>query len=118
MLMPADEARIFIYFKPVDMRKAIDGLSSLVMSCLDESPQSGDIYLFRNKRGNKIKLIFWDRNGFVMYYKRLDKGGFKFPKNIDTDSITITRERLDWLLMGFDFMSGHTAMTPNSIHYF
>lgn len=116
--MPAEETRIFVYFKPVDMRKAIDGLAALVINCLDETPSSGDLFIFRNKSGNKVKLIYWDRNGFVMFYKRLDKGRFKFPKNITCDSITITRERLDWLLMGFDFMLSQTTTDVKNLYYY
>ena len=117
MLTPSISARIFVYFKSVDMRKAINGLSSLVISDLSESPRSGDLFIFRNRAGNKIKIIYWDRNGFVMFYKRLDKGGFKFPKRVTCGSITITSEQLDWLLMGFDFMLPNETGN-NVIHYY
>ena len=106
MLTPSSELRIFVYSEPVDLRKAINGLSALVASTLDESPDSGDLFIFRNRQGDKVKLIFWDRNGFAHYYKRLDKGRFKFSKQLTKTSFTINREQLDWLLMGFNFMTG------------
>ena len=106
MLTPTAELRIFVYSEPVDLRKAINGLSALVASTLEESPDSGDLFIFRNRRADKIKLIFWDRNGFVLYYKSLDKGRFKFSKQPSEKSFSINREQLDWLLMGFDFMTG------------
>lgn len=106
MLVPSDEIQLFVYNQPVDLRKAINGLSALVVTCLGESPESGDLFIFRNRRGDKVKLIFWDRNGFVLYYKRLEQGRFKFPKEGTKEPFVIDKARLDWLLMGFDFMSG------------
>ena len=67
MIRLADNAKMFVYFQPVDMRKAIDGLSAIVTSCLNEAPESGDMFIFRNKRANKIKLIYW-----IIYYIRIE----------------------------------------------
>jgi len=118
MLVPRESCRIFVYVHPVDMRKAIDGLSALVVSELQALPSNGDMFIFRNKRSNKTKLLVYDRNGFVLFYKRLDKGAFKFPKQISSDTIIITNEQLDWLLMGFDFMLSRTSMSVMPSHYF
>ena len=104
MLNIKETSQVYVYFKPVDLRKSIDGLCAVALDCLSGSLRNGDIFIFRNKRRTKLKLIFWDRNGFVMYYKRLDKGGFKFPTHPEDDSAHISAEQLDWLLMGFNFM--------------
>lgn len=89
---------------PVDMRKSIDGLSGLVMDMLKQSPQSGDLFVFYNRARDKIKILCWDKNGFVMHYKRLEKGRFKL-KGLEKDgSILLTENQLQWLLAGLNFM--------------
>lgn len=115
-----ESARIFVYFEPIDLRKAIDGLSYLVLSCLNQRPESGDLFIFRNRIGDKIKAIYWDRNGFVLFYKRLDKGKFCFSKSMNSSSLTITAEQLDWLLMGFDFMVTKKGQSETNavLHYY
>lgn len=100
------------------MRKAIDGLSALIVDALDKEPTSGDIFIFRNKSGDKIKLLYWDKNGFMLCYKRLAKGRFKFPRDRQ-GCITISAEQLSWLLMGFDFtLSQTTKSVKNSLYYY
>lgn len=74
------------------------------MDDFPSEPQSGDIYIFWNRARNKIKLLFWDKNGFVMYYKRLEQGQFKLPRDIDAIEWLITHDQLTWLLAGLDFM--------------
>lgn len=97
--------KVFIYHHHVDMRKAIDGLSMLVMESLQLNPQDKALYLFRNKSANKFKAIFWDDNGFMMLYKRCEKGRFKFPKDINEDYYVIDGDLFSWLNKGFDFYS-------------
>ncbi len=70
--------RIFAYSKPVDMRKSFDGLIALTAQSLKEDPLSGTFYLFSNRRGNMVKILFWDRTGFCLYAKRLEQGRFRF----------------------------------------
>ena len=65
--------------KPIDMRKSIDGLSMLVIERLQSQPMDA-VFVFRNKSGDKVKLLYWDTNGFVMHYKRLERGKFKWPQ--------------------------------------
>lgn len=62
------------------MRKSMDGLSAMVRGELGEDPLSGHLFLFRNRRGDRLKLLYWDRNGFALWYKRLEKGRFSFPR--------------------------------------
>jgi transposase len=72
-------ARYFLYLEPTDMRKSFDGLCGLVTSRLKADPMSGDIFIFINKPRNRIKLLRWESGGFVLFYKRLEKGTFELP---------------------------------------
>ncbi len=101
MLMPYDNRSIFIASQPIDFRMSIDGLSSFITHENNTNLHDGNIYVFYNKHLNKIKCLFWDRNGFVLYYKRLDQCKFKMKKllrNIDT----ITPSELENLLAGVE----------------
>ncbi len=73
-------ARYFLYLEPTDMRKSFDGLCGLVTSRLGQNPMSGDLYIFVNKPRNRIKMLRWEPGGFVLFYKRLEKGSFHLPK--------------------------------------
>ena len=103
MLKINEGATIFIYNQAVDMRKAINGLVAVIVECLESNPQSGDVYIFHNRSCDKAKLIYWDVNGFSLYYKRLDKGRFQFSKMSEGDKQSITEAQLRALLMGIDF---------------
>ena len=72
--------RIFAYTEPTDMRKSFQGLLALVQKIFrDQDPYSGDLYLFVNRRGNYVKILAWDRTGFVLFAKKLERGRFVFP---------------------------------------
>lgn len=71
--------RYYLYREPADMRKSFDGLCGLVRSGMKRDPLSGDVFVFINRRRTHIKLLVWDRSGFVLYYKRLEKGTFEVP---------------------------------------
>jgi len=81
--------RYFLYREPADMRKGFDGLGGLVRSALKRDPLSGDVFVFINRRRTHVKLLVWDRNGFVLYYKRLERGTFEIP----------VTDRLTWPLL-------------------
>jgi transposase len=93
---------IWLYPNPIDFRKQIDGLVMLIADYLQLNPTSGQLFLFRNRQANKIKLLWWDRNGFWLCYKRLEKGRLQFPK-IQDEVMSLTSEQLSWLLSGLDF---------------
>lgn len=104
MLNLKASTKIYIASQAVDMRKAIDGLSYQVLEQLEVDPQSGNLFIFYNRRCNKVKALLWDRNGFVLIYKRLEKGRFKFSRRSDGQAYEIEHQQLKWLLGGFDFM--------------
>ena len=72
--------RYYLYREPADMRKSFDGLCGLVTGGLRRDPLSGDVFVFINRRRTHIKLLVWDRSGFVLYYKRLEEGTFEVPE--------------------------------------
>ncbi len=98
-----ERVKIYVSVEPVDMRKAIDGLCIQVVDVLEQNPQSEQVFLFRNRSGDKIKILFWDKNGFMLLYKRLEKGRFKFPASMTDAHVEMDCRDLKWLLAGFDF---------------
>lgn len=102
MLSLEPKARVYLCTAIVDMRKSIDGLCSVVLDELEGSPKSGDLFIFCNRSRNKVKCLCWDKNGFVLHYKRLDRGRFQLKHRADS-SMELTSDQLDWLLAGLDF---------------
>lgn len=79
MFLQRDPRRILAYRHAVDMRKSYDGLMALVQTALHEDPLSGDLFVFVNRRGTHLKLVFWDRTGYCLFAKRLERGRFMLP---------------------------------------
>lgn len=77
MLPPS--VRIFLSGRPADLRRSFDGLAALTRDQIGQDPLSGHLFVFRNKSGDRVKLLFWDRSGFWLFYKRLERGTFRFP---------------------------------------
>ena len=94
--------KIWFYQSPIDFRKQIDGLVLRVADLIKQDPTSGQLFMFRNRQANKLKLLFWDQNGFWLLYKRLEKGRFKLPSRSD-NTLEISRDELGALLSGLDF---------------
>lgn len=101
MLIPYEDKQIFIASQPVDFRMSIDGLSQFLSRENRTHLHDGSIYVFYNRHKDKIKCLFWDRNGFVLYYKRLDKCTFKIRKMLKSVE-KITGSDLENLLSGFE----------------
>lgn len=99
MKMPLQEmSRILVYGKPVDMRNGFDGLVSLVRRGLGEDPLSGDLFVFLNRRGNVVKALLWDRTGFIIISKRLERGRFRLRNR--EDKLVLTSQALELLMDG------------------
>jgi transposase len=95
----AGACRIFAYTQPTDMRKSFQGLLALVQRVfVDEDPYSGSLFVFVNRRGNCVKILVWDRTGFVLYAKRLERGRFAFPG--DDDAQELSEKALRFILDG------------------
>lgn len=104
MLTLPPAVRIHLATQPIDIRKSFDGLSGAVREILSEDPFSGHLFIFRNKRGDMVKLIWWSRGGFTILYKRLEKGTFHLPKQIDRDvrAVIIDSVELSLMLEGIE----------------
>lgn len=89
----------YLYIEPTDMRKGFNGLSGLVRNKLGKNPLSGAVFIFLNRRRDRMKLLVWDRDGFVLYYKLLEKGTFQLPKQRG-ESIAISWHQLVLILEG------------------
>jgi hypothetical protein len=94
--------QVYLCRKPVDFRKSIDGLSVLIEQELLLSPFASTLYVFVNRGRNRIKVLYWHRNGFCLWLKRLESERFAWPSDLDTDEQTLSLQEFEWLLEGFD----------------
>jgi transposase len=94
--------RIWVAGHPIDFRRSIDGLCAQVTECFEMKPQDG-IYVFYNARRNRLKLLVWHYNGFMMIYKRLEKSHFPFCFSKNFEKISIEEKALQGLLLGLDW---------------
>lgn len=99
MLSLTASTRIYLYRAPCDMRKSFDGLCGIIRSALRADPLSGSLYVFVNRRRSMAKLLYWDHDGFAIWYKRLERGCFCLPSRCAHDG-RIERRQLAMLLEG------------------
>jgi len=96
--------RIWLATRATDLRKSFDSLAELVRQQLKGDPLSGQLFVFRNKRADRVKLLYWDEDGFVIIYKRLEAGTFRFPE-AEAGGVEIRAADLQMLLDGIDLAS-------------
>lgn len=115
MLRPGNEIQVYLYNEPVDMRKSMNGLSILVEQEMELSPTMDALFVFCNRGRDKIKLLCWERNGFIVWYKRLEKQRFRWP--CVNETLHLTGQELNWLLDGFDIFNNqpHSPLNFNSV---
>ena len=108
MLALSSAQQYYFYRQPTDMRKSFAGLSGLVRGELGRDPVSGDVFVFVNRRRDRIKLLVWDRSGFVLYYKHLQQGTFELP-DFEADALycVMRWEELVMILEGVALQSVH-----------
>ncbi len=104
MLSFPELVRIYVSTQPTDMRKGFDSLAAVVRDWLGHDPLSGHLFVFRSRRGDRVKLLWWDRDGLAIVYKRLERGVFRFPAAGDPEarSIEVSAEELSLVLWGID----------------
>jgi transposase len=102
MMRPSEKIEVFLYRGIVDMRKSINGLSAIVEEELGLSPFGPSLFVFCNRQRDKIKILYWERSGFVLWYKRLEKARFPWPRRDKDDVLEMTRRELNWILDGID----------------
>jgi transposase len=116
MLLPFN-ATIWFYRQPIDFRKQIDGLVILVADTLEKNPTSGQLFVFRNKKSDKLKMLYWESEGFWLLYKRFEKGKFKFPCIAD-EAMELSMQQLQGLLSGIDFTQQKQPDKCQYSHFF
>ena len=107
---------VYLHRDPVDMRKSIDGLSTIVLDELKMSFDAKKLFVFVSRCGKKLKILYWDRTGFALWYKRLEKQRFKWPRNHDQAILQSSASQLTQLLCGFDvFQKPHEYLQYQQI---
>jgi transposase len=104
-------ARIWIACGATDMRKGFDGLAAIVQLQLLEDPFSGQLFVFRGRRGDRVKLLWWDGDGLCLFSKRLEHGRFVWP-HADSGVVHLSRAQLSMLLEGIDWRRAQRTHTP------
>jgi len=97
--------KIWLCTKPADMRRSFDGLAALVRDWLGSDPLSGELFVFRNKSADRAKLLLWEEDGFVIFYKRLEEGTFHFPIASNHSVVAVRAADLLLLLSGVELAS-------------
>jgi transposase len=121
MLPLSTSCRYFLYRHQTDMRKGFDGLSGLVRDGLQMDPLDGDVFIFFNKRRGQVKLLHWERDGFSIYHKRLERGTYELPPVTGTaTSVELRSDELMLILQGISLQSVHRrkrfGQTKNIFH--
>lgn len=102
MIRPGVElSEIYICTEAVDFRKQINGLAALVQDELSLDPFSEHLFVFTNRRKDRVKMLYWERNGFVLWMKRLERERFRWPRG-ESPTVRLSGQELNWLLDGFD----------------
>jgi transposase len=94
---------IYLHRGYVDFRKSVDGLALIVEEEMSHMPMSGDLFVFCNRRRDRLKLLYWDKSGFAMWYKRLEEEKFSWPKHLADEVVELGAQELEFLLAGYAF---------------
>lgn len=100
----AAATQVWIATAPVDLRKSFDGLTEVVRSFLGHDPLSGNLFVFRNKNSQRLKILWWDRGGLTIYYRRLERGAFRFPSS-EQSAVAVDSAQLLRLLDGLEVVT-------------
>lgn len=116
MLNLKSKSNVYLACGSTDMRKSIDGLAIIIQLNFKLDPFSDAMFVFCNAKRDKLKLLYWDRNGFWLYYRRLEKGRFRWPEKADEKVLHITERELRWLLDGLDiYQKAHKAVLQRKL---
>ena len=117
MRPPNSLPSVYLCHAPIDFRKGINGLSIFVEQNFPTSPFSEHLFVFVNKRKDKIKILYWERSGFCLWQKRLEEERFKWPKSSSQKMLTINGQQLNWLLDGYDLsrMMPHKTLEYSTV---
>jgi transposase len=109
MVTLPSSVRIFMAMEPVDLRRGFDGLAAATRSVIHQDPLSGHLFVFLNRRRNRIKILYWDRTGYLLLYKRLERGTFEWPvrAQLGVRQVEIDSGDLAMVLEGVDLRDAH-----------
>lgn len=102
MKMFVDVKAVYLHRDPVDFRQSINGLVATVEQAMQLSPFADALFVFCNKNGDKVKVLYWDQTGFCLWYKRLEQDRFQWPRQHPAGTMTLSAEQWQWLLQGYD----------------
>ena len=108
--------QVYLVSGVTDMRKAINGLSIIISEQLVGNPFSGSVYVFCNRQRDKLKILFWERNGFWLYYRCLEQGKFQWPREKHPQTYGLTLRELQWLLDGLSVTQKQAHQVVNGLH--
>ena len=114
MIGPGTGVKVFLACGVTDMRKGIAGLSAVAQTVLRQDPCSGAVFAFRGRRGDRIKLLYWDGQGFCLYYKVMEKGRFPWPSPAD-GTVQLTSAQLAMLWEGMDWRRPNWSSPPTRV---
>jgi transposase len=113
MISPPTGVRVWLAAGMTDMRKGFDGLSALVQTQLSEDPFSGHLFVFRGRRGDRLKILWWSGDGLCLFYKRLESGRFVWPQ-ARSGTVSLTSAQLSMLLEGIDWRRPARSWQPQT----
>ena len=116
-MRPGDDVEVYLCRDIVDMRKSINGLSILVEQTLGLDPFAAQLFVFCNRKRDKVKILYWERSGFVLWYQRLEKHRFPWPDEGSDAVVSMTGRELNWLLDGIDLfrLKPHASLSYESV---
>ena len=109
MRMFVDAGSIYLHRDAVDFRKSINGLVIIVEQEMELSPFAPALFVFCNRNRDRVKVLYWDQSGFCLWYKRLEKEKFKWPRRHPSGVMTLNETQWEWLLSGYDII-GHESL--------
>ncbi|MCF6226790.1 MAG: IS66 family insertion sequence element accessory protein TnpB [Xanthomonadales bacterium] len=115
MMRPSNDLpEVYLCRDIVDFRKGINGLAILVEAELERDPFSEHLFVFCNRKHDKVKILYWERNGYCLWQKSLERAKFKWPRKAQDGVISMTGQQLNWLLDGYDVMA---MQAHKRLHY-
>jgi transposase len=114
MLGSLDCAQVYLACGSTDMRKSINGLAAIVSHSFRLDLFGNSLFVFCNRDRDRIKILYWDHNGFWLYYRRLERGRFRWPAHSDDEALAVSRRQLQWLLDGLS-LEQRQAHKPVSV---
>lgn len=104
MLTAIGNVEVYLAAEPIDLRKGFDGLSAVIRQAFGQEPMSGHLFVFINRRKDRIKVLYWDRSGYAIFYKRLERGTFRLPRRprLGEPALKVEPAELQLLLEGID----------------